>query len=200
MTDSIKTPGGYKSDEELLAMMEEGKKPEPTPGPAPAPSPAQPGEAQAGPEKPLTWEERIKLAGLNEDQAFKILDSILANGYYEHSFSLYGGRMTVKLRSRDGAHRQRVADALDQLRTNDPRVHGQTMSRLFLAGSLVSYGPKTMPMAEGGDSLAVSKAFEERLKFIDSLPDPMIDTLYGLSAQFDGWVFAALSNGAPSGF
>lgn len=190
-------PGSY-ADEETLAqelLEQEADK---------AKAAAEAGAPEAKPEeaaKPETWEDRLKAAGLTPEQGLQILDAMIERGYYEKTFPLYGGRRTLVLRTRDGYSRQRVSNALDALRTNDPRVHYQTTMRLCLAGSLVQFGKKTLPFSmPDADLDAQETAFNERLKFLDSIGDPFLDTLYAQLTQFDRWTFAALSNGAPSGF
>lgn len=198
MGTDVRVPGQYKSDEELARQMldEESKRPDE------AKPEAKPEAAKAEPkkEKPPTWEERLAAVELSPEQAFIILDAVLEKGFYERTFPLYGGRISVTLRTRDGSHRQRVANALDELRTNDPRVHGQVMSRMFLAGSLVRFNKDTLDMAEDGDSRAKESAFQSRLAYVDKLSDPVLDTLFELISRFDGWTFASLANGAPTGF
>lgn len=153
------------------------------------------------PKTALTWEDRIKEAGLTVNQATEILDALLERGYYEKEFRLYGGRRQLVLRSRDHYCRQRLTQALDQLITNDPRVHLQTQMRMLLAGSLVQFGKKTLVHAAvDADIDAKNTAFNDRLKFIDTIGEPFLDVLYESLSKFDAWVYAALSNGAPSNF
>lgn len=197
MGQEVRVPGQYKTDEELARQMldEESKRPDEA-----KPETAKAEPKKEAPPKPPTWEERLAAVELTPDQAFVILDAVLEKGFYERTFPLYGGRISVTLRTRDGSHRQRIANALDELRTNDPRVHGQVMSRMFLAGSLVRFNKDTLDMAEEGDSRAKEAAFQSRLAYVDKLSDPVLDTLFELISRFDGWTFASLSNGAPTGF
>ena len=148
-----------------------------------------------------TWEDRVKASGLTTEQALEILDAMIEKGFYEKTIPLYGGRRALVLRTRDAYCRQRVANALDTLRTNDPRVHSQTTLRICLAGSLVQFGKKTLAFAPPDADLdAQEAAFNERLRYVDGLGDPFLDTLYATLSQFDRWTYAALSNGAPTGF
>jgi hypothetical protein len=54
--------------------------------------------------------------------------------------------------------------------------------------------------ASDADIDAQETAFNARLKFVDSLGDPFLDTLYATLSEFDKWTYAALSSGAPTGF
>lgn len=188
-------PGEYADENKLAQELLEAEAEK-----AAAPTQGEATKTEEAP-KPETWEDRLKAAGLTPDQGLAILDAMIERGFYEKTFPLYGGKRNLILRTRDGYSRQRVANALDALRTNDPRVHYQTTMRLCLAGSLVQFGKKTLAFAAPDADLdAQETAFNDRLKYLDSIGDPFLDTLYTILTQFDRWTFAALSNGAPSGF
>lgn len=196
---SIQTPGQYPTPEEIAAQMEQdvqaALKPEP---PAAAKAPAK----ADVPPTPLTWEARVKVAGLSEDQAQHILTEILTKGFFERSFLVYG-RVPVVLRSRDGYVRGRLLEIYDQFRVMDPRVYSETYLRVALAGSLVKFGAETFPHAAPGerDPQKLEAAFAERLAAVNNMADPVLEeTLFPLISRFDQWVYAALSNGAPAGF
>lgn len=190
-------PGEYADADQLAQEMLDAESEKAAPATAATPETAK----DATPAKPDTWESRLEAAGLTPKQAETILDAMIEKGHYEKTFPLYGNRQPLTLRTRDSYCRQRVANALDALRTNDPRVHSQTMMRLNLAGSIVQFGKKTLPFAPSDAGVnKQDEAFNERLAFVDGLPDTFIDTLYQSLAQFDKWTYAALSTGAPSGF
>ena len=185
-------PGEYADADKLAQeMLEQETKRDPTEDTA----------APVATTKVPTWEDRLQEAKLTPEQGLEILDSMIEKGYYEKSFPLYGGRRHLVLRTRDAYCRQRVALALDALRTNDARVHTQTTLRVCLAGSIAQFGKKILAFAPPDADLDVQeKAFNDRLRYIDSIPEPFLDILYETLSQFDIWTYAALSNGAPSGF
>lgn len=193
-TPSIQRPGKYTDDLAQAALadgdagaLESGEKKD---------------EAESASKTPMErWRDALEAANLTETEADKILDSVLATGTYEKSYKIFRGRLTVTLRSRDSASLQRVSDALDAVKTNDSRVHMQTMNRYNLAASVVRYQDKVFkhPMATG-DSADREKAFYERLAFIDTIPAPVLVQLYAVLAKFDAIVYAALSEGAEMGF
>jgi hypothetical protein len=191
-------PGEYgPEDKKAQEMLEAVEDPTPQPA-APKADAAKESEEKAAPQ---TWEDRIKAAGLTEDQAYVILNAILDNNFFSKEFSLFGGKLKVTFRTRDSYARQRIANALDELRTNDPIVHFQTRMRLSLAGSLLTYRSTTFTHPNTRtDIAAYTAAFNERLTFLDNLADPILDALYPLLSQFDTWTYAALSNGAPTSF
>lgn len=194
----VQRPGQYGADDEMAkSLLDQEEKPVEKAADAPPVPAKNPDE----PPRPLTWEEKIKEAGLTEDNGYAILNAVLDSGFYSKEFALFGGRVKFTLRTREGYSRQRIANALDELRTNDPRVHYQTQARLCLAGSLLSFRDKAFnhPSARN-DVAAHQTAFNERLVFVDGLSDTMLDTLYDIVMRFDTWTYAALWNGAPTAF
>lgn len=196
---SIQRSGEYPSPEDIAAQMEAEVQATLTPvAAAPPPPPATP----AAPEAPLTWEQRVERAGLTPDQAHLILTKILTEGYFERAFTIYG-KLPVVLRSRDGYARQRLLEISDSFRIADPRVQQEIYWRVALAGSLVKLNTETfahLPPTER-DPVKIDAAFTARLAAVDRIPDAMLEgTLFPLISRFDAWVYAALSNGAPSGF
>lgn len=186
----LKRPGQYKTtDEAAKALLE------------------QDDASQGAPAKEETpkktslerWREAIEAAHLTEAEADKILDEVLSKGYYEAPKKLFRGRLSVVFRSRDALSLQRVAEALDAIRTNDPRVHSQTMNRYNLAASLKEYQGKALPF-KTGTVVEQNEAFMQRLNFIDGLPATVLIQLYAALDQFDNQVFAAMSEGAELGF
>lgn len=148
------------------------------------------------------WLRNIKNAGLDEEEANLILDMVLERGYWEKEYPLYQGRLKIVLRSRDAAANQRVANALDEVRTYDQGVIGQARLRVQLACSLVRFRDRALTTAAPEDSMAAhDQAFRERLTFCDRfIAGPVIEALYRALMDFDNKTYAALSEGASSGF
>jgi hypothetical protein len=153
-------------------------------------------------EKPITWEDRLKAVGISVDQAHEILTQMLTKGYFEKTFQIYGGKLSVTLRSRLAWHRTRHNEALDALRSNDPNVHAELAFRYALAGSLVRIGSTTFPVVERSDEPAVaSKKLDQAFAQIAQIQDSLLgQALYPLVSRFDAAVYAALSQDAPSSF
>jgi hypothetical protein len=194
----IQRPGAYgalnQSDELAKAALMEDDAPENTE----AEKDIEDGAKKSPMER---WREAISAAELSEEEADKILDSVLSTGHYEKSYKIFRGKLAVTLRSRDSASLQRVSDALDSVRTNDVRVHTQTMNRYNLAASLVRYQDRQFKHPPStGDLTDRDRAFAERLAFVDSIPAPILLQLYALLSKFDNAVFASLSEGAELGF
>lgn len=148
------------------------------------------------------WKRNIDNAKLSVDEANEILDKVLERGYWEKEYDLYGGRLKLTLRSRDAAANQRVANALDEVRTFDQRVLDQARLRVQLASSLVKYRDKVLPVAAPDEAPAKHEAtFAERLTFCDRfIAGPVIEAVYRALIDFDNKTYAALSEGASAGF
>lgn len=148
------------------------------------------------------WQRNVKNAGLTEAEANEILDKVLEQGYWEKEYVLYSGRLKLTLRSRDAAANQRVANALDDVRTFDQRVLDQARLRVQLACSLVRFREKILTTAAPDeDPSKHDAAFRARLTFCDRfIAGPIVETVYRALIDFDAKTYAALSEGASSGF
>lgn len=196
---TIRRPGQYNTPAAAVEDIARASLEDEAPASAPEAAPSEDAGVKKSPIE--RWREAIEAAGLTEEEADKILDSVLASGYYEKLYKLFQGKMTVVLRSRDSASLQRVSDALDSIRTNDVRVHTQMMNRYNLAASLVRYQDKQFKHPNSNASANDrDKAFTDRLAFVDTIPAPVLVQLYALLSKFDNAVFAAMSEGAELGF
>jgi hypothetical protein len=147
------------------------------------------------------WLRAIKDAKLTEEEALEIQDKMLSQGFWEKDITLYRGKLKLKLRTRDSSSNQRVADAIDSCRSNDGRVHYQVTQRVQLAMSLVQYNDQALPVAGLDQPPAQhNDAFVQRLAFCDRLPGAIQDLLFQVLSDFDRQVYAAMSEGASSGF
>ena len=153
-------------------------------------------------EKPLDrWHKAIKAAGITEEQAYTILDSIVEKGFYQQEYRIFHGRIRVTLRTRDSSTLRRVSDALDMSRTNDPRVHQQVTSRVLLIDSLAAYQKHTFEFAQPGDKLErVASLYAIRERAVDALPDQVYSALLAVLFKFDQAVYAASSEGDVEAF
>ena len=95
-----------------------------------------------------------------------------------------------------------MANALDDVRSYDQLVVNQARLRIQLACSLVRYRDKSLPIADvDATPVQHDRVFSERLAFCDrSIAAPVLDALYRALIDFDAKTYAALSEGASSGF
>lgn len=148
------------------------------------------------------WEKNVKAAGMTVDEAEKILDAVLEKGHWEKEYSLYRGRLKLTLRSRDFAANQRVAQAVDNVRTNDEAVLYQTRMRTQLACSLLRYKDITLAYPDSNAGRAAHEdAYIERAKFVDTnIQSAVADAVFQALSDFDRRTYAALSEGADDSF
>jgi len=148
------------------------------------------------------WEENIKSAKLSLEQANTILDSILQTGYWQKSYSLFNNRLVVEFRTRSAGDTNRVAQALDNIRTNDPNVIQQTVGMVTLACSLVKYNNNILPVAKANATQAEKEdIYIQRRNFCsDTIAGPVLPVILQALSDFDSKVYAALSEGAEHGF
>jgi hypothetical protein len=151
------------------------------------------------------WKIRIERAKLSEIAANEIIDALLDPGYHTETITRMTGRLTVTLRTRDGAHRDRLRLALDQLQNPTQITQQETMQRLNLTDSIVQLNLRTRTLTfeypRRGDNIAeVEKLYQARRTQLDEIGENVLDVLYQLLGEFDNRVMAATSEGAVEGF
>lgn len=159
-------------------------------------------QPQQAAETPLeTWRKKLAELKIEESTAQQILDDVFQKGYYEAPVKLLRGRVTVRLRTRDQTTLRRISDELDQLRTNDPRVHGEVMQRHILIDSLAAFGDETFEFPT--PTTVEAKALEMRARRASKL-SRMNGALYEALARalqrFDQVTYAVLDDGDVQGF
>lgn len=152
-------------------------------------------------EAPKTWEERLKEAKITPEQAFEILDAILAQGYYERTFELFQGRYPVVLRTRSSESRAEIARYVDLEPVVGARTAYERRLKAVLIFSLVRVGKVALPWPQEKATAEVAqKLVEERETVINRIPAAMLEEIYKVLVLFETATFAALSGGAPEGF
>ncbi len=148
----------------------------------------------------------LKQFKLTEDDVRTIQRSILRRGYWSREYKMWGGELTVTLRSPHGEHRLRRARMLDRLESPTNLMLSETTSRIELAGSLSSYDDgenKTIfdfPGRAEQDEQKLENMFNERYKYISEI-DPQIQVhLFAAQNHFTNLIAAALANGAVESF
>lgn len=148
------------------------------------------------------WEKNLADAGLNEAQAFAILDDVIAKGYWEKEYSLFRGRLNVIFRTRDGQHRRRVQRALqEQVAPVSTLTFTEIVTRYNLAASISVFKKTRMSFAPDNATVdQIEDAFLNRYDFVGKISGPVFDQLVEALIDFDKIVTAAFSEGAASGF
>lgn len=151
------------------------------------------------------WRINITRAKLTEQGANEIIDALLDPGYHTETLIRMGGRLTATFKTRDGAHRDRLRLALDQLQNPTGATQQETKQRVNLTDSLVklNLGKRTLTFEypNRGDGLpVVEKLYQQRRGQLDEIDENVLDVLYQLLAEFDYRVMASTSEGAVEGF
>jgi hypothetical protein len=200
------SPGKYRSPDEIATAELEAVEKEVAAQPEKAGAEKK-DEKKADNRTPAErWAENLQTAKLTEAQALKILDDICGNGYFEREYSLFHGRLTLTLRTREAYSRHRVAKEIDSMRNPLQETASAASARIQLAGSISRYQmgtqkpivlPHPSPTTPNEE---IEKAFLSRLTFVDGIPDQVIGHVYACLAHFDGVVWAALSEGSAENF
>jgi len=147
------------------------------------------------------WLRNIEKAKLDEAEAVRIQTECLGQGYWEKDYDCFNGRLKIRLRSRDYDAGRLVTEAFDTSNTGDLRILEDTKMRVFLAYSLVEYNGKKLDVASWDeDPTKHREAYQKRLRFCARLADGVIPHLMNALRDFDAKTYAAMSEGAESGF
>jgi hypothetical protein len=218
MADTIARPGNYDA-----ALKEDFKAAsEPFTPPAPkreettgAPEPSLMNEVTPETKAAIDWKAQLEKLGVSDEQAEKILDDLAFKGFFAREYKLWGGRVTVVLRSRDIYCKQRTTQGTDMLRNPTDQSYGFTLYRYNLAGSLQAYKTRqdekpllfphvTIKPTEQITPELMTKmadAFDQRLAWVDhQLQGPLGGRLFECVQHFDNLVAAVLAKGAAEGF
>ena len=218
MADPIARPGSYESvlQDDFKAASEPEPKAKPKAPEAAAPEDG-PSLLDATPETraAIDWKAQLEKLGVSDEQAEKILDELAFTGFYAKEYKLWGGRITVVLRSRDIYCKQRTTQGTDMLRNPTEQSYWFTHYRYNLAGSLQAYKTRRdekpllfrhitiKPTEQITPELMkeMEDAFDERLAWVDfQLQGPLGGRLFECVQNLDTLVAAVLAKGAAEGF
>lgn len=137
----------------------------------------------------MTYEQRLKAAGITKEDAMRILDALLSQGYYEQTYQLTSKtRVTFRTRGLD-AHddfQHRLEDAAPQYSSTMSLL----MSKIYLARSLVALGERKFDPSKP----------EETLKFLTKMPFVLFNVLCQKLSKFDAATLVAMDEGAIANF
>lgn len=152
------------------------------------------------------WARVLQEYKIEPEEARKMMRKILAQGFVPKRYSLWGGALHVTFRNPPGEHRLRVARELDRLNDPSRQMEVEATNRLNLAGCLLSYEDGnndkkfTFPERNEHDPAKLDALFDERWKFIDTIPSEVQPHLFVVLNHFMGLVSAVLANGAVGSF
>lgn len=169
--------------------------------PAPEASPAEAGllakretdleaqlkRAEKAPE--VTYEQKVKEHGLTLSEAMDIVNAMFDNNYYEREYRLTK-RYSVIFRTRATTDQDRVLKRIEEENLQYPISVAQLLAKYNLAASLQKY--KQLDFSK--------KTFDERLKFVLSLPEAVLRLLAKKLSEFDQLIMDVLDDGAIENF
>lgn len=147
--------------------------------------------------KALTYEDRLKEAGISQDEANGIRDALLIDGYYSEGYAL-SPRVTVRFRSRSYQDYVRYHQEIERRRPQYVSERDEIMVRYFLASSLESLGGTNFEFPSEPDK--AEAAFNLRMQRILSMPAAVVELLNRKIYQFDEKLRIVLSEGAVEDF
>lgn len=148
-----------------------------------------------------SYEERLKDVGVDKAKASRIIDDVLLKGFYSEDIKITSS-VNVRLRTRNARDTKRATEIIEAQRMTYALHYNESLSRILLAASLESFGKDTLPHPPMRKSTPddIEKAFQERIAFVDSLPDPALRVLMTKLAKFDTMVSTVLEEGSIENF
>jgi hypothetical protein len=155
-------------------------------------------EAEVEPLK--NYEDKLKEAGLSRDEAARIVDAVLVRGFYEEDAQITK-TIKARFRTRSARDTRRAQEHIEIVRPTFDSSYQDLLSRQLLAASLVQFGNEKLPHPEKRASQEdVEKAFQDRLQYVDALPDLTFRLLLMRLIKFDRKMSVLLEEGVIANF
>jgi hypothetical protein len=152
--------------------------------------------------KPMvSFEEKLKAADLTREKAAAIIDAVMTKGYYTEPVKITS-TLTALLRTRSARDIRRINEMLEAQRFTMDVHYNEAWSRLLLAASLEGFGKEKFAHPDPRKTAAdvVEQAFQERVAYVDGLPDPALRILLKKLWKFDARVSVATEEGSIENF
>ena len=147
----------------------------------------------------LSYQERLRKAGITEEHARRVVDTVLIGEQYLHEVDLTPN-LTVVFTTRVYKDTQRVSRVLEaEAPTFDMHVN-DLIARYNLAASLHQYGSTRFSPRNPDDDEKDVEAFDERLRFIMRLPEVAVRRLFDELNKFDREINVIFSEGVVQDF
>lgn len=142
----------------------------------------------------------LKNENIDEEEAACIVDDIFTKGYYQEYVQLTK-KARVCFRTRQQTDTIRLDTALQVHKPVYETVLNEMICRYNLVGSLVEYNGTKLPFPNEKSTLEdIDKYFDERLTFVEKLPQVVVARLSNALAKFDRKVMAVLREGVAENF
>jgi hypothetical protein len=152
--------------------------------------------------KPMaSYAEKLKAAGLTRDQASEIIDAVLLKGFWAEDIKVTS-KIKVRLRTRNARDTKRAQEILEAQRFTMDAHYSESWFRLLLAASLEQFGDDKFvhPNYRKDTYDAIEKAYQDRITYVEGLPDPALRVLFSKLSKFDNRVAVALEEGSIENF
>jgi len=152
--------------------------------------------------KPMaTFEERLKEAGLSREKAAEIIDAVLLKGFYAEDIKITS-TVKMRLRTRNARDTKRAQEILEAQRFTIDAHYSEAWGRLLLAASLEGFANDkfTHPNPRKDAFDVIEKSYQERIAYVDGLPDPALRVMLQRLFKFDQRVSVALEEGSIENF
>jgi hypothetical protein len=152
--------------------------------------------------KPMErYAKALQEEGIDKAKAAEIVDSVLLKGAWAEDVKITS-RITIRLRTRNARDTKRIHEILEAQRfTIDAHYH-EAWLRFQLAASLEKLGNDsfTHPDPRKAAPDVVEKAFQDRVAYVDALPDPVLRIAMNKLLKFDRKITVVLEEGAIENF
>jgi hypothetical protein len=151
-------------------------------------------------DKVLTYQERLKKAGITEVHAREVMDAVLFGNDYRETISLREN-FSVVLHTRSYADTLRLMRVIEAEAPTFPMHTNDIIARYNVCASLAQWGNNifTSP-PKSATPKEIEEDFDERLKFIFGLREIAINKLIDMVARFDKKMAIIFSEGSIEDF
>lgn len=151
--------------------------------------------------KPMaSYEDRLKNAGLTRDEAADIIDAVLLKGFYAEDVKITS-KVKARFRTRTSRDTKRAQEIIEAQRLTYDVHYTELLSRILLAASLERFGEDSLPHPpRSAKQEDVEKAFQTRIEYVNTMPDPALRILMSRLAKFDRKISTALEEGSIENF
>jgi hypothetical protein len=142
----------------------------------------------------------LKQRKISVEHAAEIVDNMLIQGFHEESYPLTS-KFSVTFRTREKRDSIRLQTAIQVQQPSFQIIYDDIVARYNLAASLASFGDTAFSFpAAGADTAETGAAFEERMKYVEGLADPVFDKLRTKLAKFDQLLIDVMREGVAENF
>lgn len=157
-------------------------------------------ETSAVVDKALSYEDLLKEEGITLDEANKIKDAILIQGYYSETTQITS-TVSVTFRTRTYDDIRRFHQELEAYQPKFVTERNEIAMRYFLAASLEAFKGDTFTFPHPTREPELAKAaFDKRHEYILGLPEVLIEKLCAILQKFDYKTRIVWSEGAVESF